>query len=279
MRVTAILVLATLTALPAASAEPQAALTKIVDDAQHGHIELCRDPRWPSWRFEEGEAGRARLSTLKRLTDAAWTARRNDTRGDPFAAAQESNRLYALSSVIGAAIAAADKAEWTAAFDNAAQFMGIWRVKALAVVGDGFTAKLARRNVWRLADARTSGRQPPSQVFKVSAYVSRRRTAPPPNMQFSVRPSPCSTKVAGRRMRATARVRKPRQWPSSARRRVTATSGRTGNASQQMRPAAASPPARWRSGASLSGATPRPLQPCLSFLRDSSANGRASPHC
>jgi hypothetical protein len=142
------------------------ALLKIVADTQHGRIEICHDPRWPAWRFDEGEAGRARLNGLKQLADAERKRREANRTEAPFEAARELIRLSALSAMVDAANAAADRQAWTATFDEVAAFIGTWRAKAYAIVGNEFPALVARRAVWRLARARTFAHQPPSETFR-----------------------------------------------------------------------------------------------------------------
>lgn len=141
-------------------------LAKLVADVQHGRIEICYDPRWPRWRFDEGQAGQDRLNDLKQMADAEYKRREANKTDAPFEAARELIRLSALSTVIDAASAAGDHQAWTASFATAAAFIDTWRAKAKAIRGDEFPTLVARRAVWKLARARTIAHQPPSETFR-----------------------------------------------------------------------------------------------------------------
>jgi hypothetical protein len=124
-------------------------LQGIIGDARANRIDVCRDTRWPMWRFDEGAAGFARVKALRQRADDA----RTQTSLETTTGAAEAARLAALRSMLDAVIEARSRQGLRASFTQSETRYLNWRQRAAALARD-LPGLLRARAVWRLARAR-----------------------------------------------------------------------------------------------------------------------------
>jgi Family of unknown function (DUF6624) len=152
MRFRCLLIFAILVPMFASSAvRADSALQTIVDGARDGRIDVCRDSRWPAWRFAEGQAGRARLGELEKLLDGLLSGTAPNS-----SAGEERTRLRALRAILKALDEAKRRADWDTAFARAETSYLNWRARTAVQSGVGLPSMLMRRAVWRLAGVRVA---------------------------------------------------------------------------------------------------------------------------
>jgi len=131
-------------------------LHAVLEEAQKGRIDICRDARWATWRFDRGAEGRARFEQLKTLADKAGTSPNTDP-NDLWSSVQRRGRASALSAILSGAPLARNRAEWRSAMVSAeARYRG-WRERASRISSEGLTQLDAHRAIWARAIFRLDG--------------------------------------------------------------------------------------------------------------------------
>jgi len=135
------------------SLTPESDLAAIVEDARTGRVDICRDPRWPAWRFGHGEEGLTRLNALRRQARTREETLATTADVEPYDWAEQRARLAGLQSILRAVVAAPGEGQWRSTFDAQEARVAARRAEASAITGSGFSDVAARQNVWRRAEA------------------------------------------------------------------------------------------------------------------------------